>query len=92
MCGGTTHTIRLSAILSGKTTADSLLRSSLSGGTTFNRLSTSPLSIDETPANYSRYMLLSTMSGGTTLQPLYLAELPYLAVLDYNRVSAAHLT
>jgi hypothetical protein len=35
---------------------------------------------DETPANYSRYLLLSTMSGGTTLQPtircpLYLAKL-----------------
>jgi hypothetical protein len=47
---------------------------------------------DETPANYSRYVLFSTMSGGTTLQPLYLAELPYQAILDYNRVSAAHLT
>jgi hypothetical protein len=45
MCGGATHTTRPSAIMSDKTTADSLLRSSLSGGTTLNGLSTSPFSV-----------------------------------------------
>jgi hypothetical protein len=48
---GTTHTTRLSAILSVKTTADSLLRSSLSGGYTLTDYLLRPSPSDETTDN-----------------------------------------
>jgi hypothetical protein len=73
LSGGTTNTTRLSAILLGKTTGDSLLRSSLSDGTTLQPtiISAPPHSVwrEDSRLQPTSATLYSALSGGTILQP-----------------------
>jgi hypothetical protein len=43
----------------------------------------------ENSANYLLCMLHTSLSGGTTLQPTICCDPPYLAIVGYNRLSAA---